>query len=302
MASSSNRGGSATSTPVSSSGTAPDPVPASAWSVVTPESLPRGRARRTAPSDRGRRRPRRRHAGAARSRPRTTGSACAVSAAASSTMRASLRCSRMRNPGSNARSSIRWPWTSRIFEPANPPSSASRTFAASTPGAFGEQQGLGDGLDRGRDDELVARLAHLARAARSDVHDVLARAPRGAGSLARTPRSSPPTMIESVASIAPFSPARDRGVEHRDVPRGERRGHRARRARGRSSSCRSRGSPPATPSITPPRPTRTCSTSAVSGSIVIVTSLAAATSAGSSPAPRRPPPARRPAPGCASAR
>ena len=63
---SSNRGGSAVSTPVSSSGTAsaPDVVPA--WSVVTPVSLPRGPARRTGPSGRAHRHPRRRPSGAAR--------------------------------------------------------------------------------------------------------------------------------------------------------------------------------------------------------------------------------------------
>ncbi len=38
-----------------------------------------------------------------------------------------------RAPGSKFRSIIRWPWSSRTRDEANPPRSAWRTFAGSTP-------------------------------------------------------------------------------------------------------------------------------------------------------------------------
>ena len=164
----------------------------------------------------------------------------------------------------------------------SPPSSASRTFAASTPERSASSERLGDRLDRRRDHELVAGLARPARRRSARRARCSSRAPRRSAPRAANASSAPPTMIESAASIAPRSPpltgassiatslaanaaaiARvglriDRAhVDH------ERPGTRRRRARRRRRSA------PA-------------STSVVSGSIVIVTSLAAATAAGSS--------------------
>ena len=90
-------------------------------------------ARRTDRCDPARRRPRRPHAAAVRRRRRMTGSAYP---SRRRPLRRSVHPCGAIGSGtraSNERSSIRWPCTSRIFEPANPPSSASRTFAASTP-------------------------------------------------------------------------------------------------------------------------------------------------------------------------
>ena len=93
--------------------------------------------------------------------------------------------------------------------------------------------------------------------------------------------SSPPTMIESAASIAPRSPPLT-GASSIATPLAENAAAIVRVGSGSIELMSITREPSETPSITPPVPTRTCSTSAVSGSIVIVMSLPAATDAGPS--------------------
>ena len=88
-------------------------------------------------------------------------------------------------------------------------------------------------------------------------------------------------MIESAASIAPRSPPLT-GASSIATPFAANAAAIVRVGPGSIELMSITREPSETPSITPPAPTRTCSTSAVSGSIVIVTSLPAATDAGPS--------------------
>ena len=93
--------------------------------------------------------------------------------------------------------------------------------------------------------------------------------------------SVPPTMIESAASIAPFSPPLT-GASSIATSFAANASAITRVGPGSIELMSTTSDPGAAPSSTPPPPERTCSTSVVSGSIVIVMSLASATAAGPS--------------------
>jgi hypothetical protein len=89
-------------------------------------------------------------------------------------------------------------------EEAKPPISAWRTLAGSAP-ARGEQQALGHGLDVQRHDDLVGHLAVWPSPVAADQGDVLAhQLEQRLGALEGGGR--PPTMMDSVAFLAPTSP------------------------------------------------------------------------------------------------
>src|SRR3954463_3572013 len=87
----------------------------------------------------------------------------------------------MRKPGVKSCSRKLRPRTSMTLLAASPPDRTSMIVAGSTPafehlpraraGLRAEHEPLGDGLDRQRDDDLVARLDDLPGADRPDVHD-----------------------------------------------------------------------------------------------------------------------------------
>ena len=88
-------------------------------------------------------------------------------------------------------------------------------------------------------------------------------------------------MIESAASIAPFSPPLT-GASSIATSFAANASAITRVGPGSIELMSMTSDPDAAPSSTPPAPVSTCSTSVVSGSIVIVMSLAAATAAGPS--------------------
>jgi len=144
--------------------------------------------------------------------------------------------------------------------------------------ALGEQERLGDRPDRRCDDQLVAGLATWPAPDGPTCTIVLPRTSKIG--IARTIASgSPPTMIESVPSIAPRSPPLT-GASTIATSRAARAAAISRVGAGSIELMSITSDPAAAPSTTPLSPVRTCSTTRVSGSIVMVTSLAAATSAG----------------------
>ena len=94
--------------------------------------------------------------------------------------------------------------------------------------ALREHERLGDGLDRRRHDQLVARLRDLARAARTDVHDVLPHRLQDRHRARERPVGAAHHDGERPVD-GPALPAGDRRVEHLDVARGQLLGDRARR-------------------------------------------------------------------------
>src|SRR5262245_2715333 len=183
-----------------------------------------------------------------------------------------------RNPGSNAPSSIRCPCRSSTFEPAKPPSSASRTFAGSTPALTASTN--------------ASPTASTAEAITSWLHALATwPAPAGPtctivepiasnrGSARSNASSGPPTMIESVPASAPTWPP-ETGASSIETPFSPSRSANDRVAIGSIVLMSITSEPGAAPSAAPSAPSSTRSTSGVSGSIVTITSEARATSAG----------------------
>src|SRR3990172_3730724 len=180
--------------------------------------------------------------------------------AVSRMMRASFSWIATRPPGVKSRSSIRSPWTSRTRLAAKPPSSASRTRAASTPAA---RAGARASPTAWMVEPTTSWLQALATIPAPVPPMWMMRLPMAAstGRARSRAASEPPTMIESVASLAPPSPP-DTGASSRSAPTSAQRSARATKAEGSCVPMSTTISPARAPARSPRGPSSTASTAA----------------------------------------
>ena len=114
---------------------------------------------------------------------------CRARPASTTTLRMSFANRCVLNPGLYVPLSARSPCTSSTRLCANPPSSASRTFAGVDAGLARQRERFGDDDERAADHHLVTELAQLTGARLADVDDLLriAHRRRGWASLRRMP-------------------------------------------------------------------------------------------------------------------
>ena len=136
-----------------------------------------------------------------------SGTTTPASRAAAVTMPMSLWCKvdAGSRAGSCAPACSRPCWSSTVL-PASPPPSTSQRRAGVHAVRLEEHDRLGHELDVACHDELVGGLDGLAGAAQGRRGRSSCRARREPAWPPRSPRPSPPTMIDRLASTAPFSP------------------------------------------------------------------------------------------------
>ena len=194
----------------------------------------------------------------------------------------SLRCSFDLKPGANARSIMRWPCTSRILLCAKPPSSAARTLTGSTPDASASASASATASIVTPTTIWLQALVTCPAPSAPTCTTFLPSASK-IGFARANAASPPPAMIESAASIAPFSPPLT-GASTDSAPFTASAAATRFVVAGAMVLMSIHSAPARMPCTTPSSPSTTDSTSGESGSIVMTTSLRAATSCGVAPA------------------
>src|SRR5512139_2490572 len=172
---------------------------------------------------------------------------------------------------------MRFPCTSRMRLPANPPISASRTLAASTPFLRAKVSASAT------PSIVIATTIWLHALATcpapwSPTSTMFVPIALSTGLTRSNTAGLPPTMIDSVALIAPTSPP-ETGASSMSMPRACSFSAMWRVAVGEIVLMSTTTDPGLAPSITPLSPNRTCSTSVVSDTMTMMISPCAAASA-----------------------
>src|SRR5512139_2281600 len=172
---------------------------------------------------------------------------------------------------------MRLPCTSRMRLPANPPISASRTLAASTPFLRAKVSASATPSIVTATTIWLQALA-TCPAPWSPTSTMFLPIASSSGLTRSNTAGLPPTMIDSVALIAPTSPP-ETGASSISMPRACSFSAMWRVAVGEIVLMSTTTEPGLAPSITPLSPNRTCSTSVVSDTMTMMISPCAAASA-----------------------